>query len=205
MTPAARRIARPLVWLASAGLVALPLLVAGTSPLQEGREPIWILGGLAGVAAMPLLVIQGLLPTGRLARLAPSLRWHRVLGYGVLLAVLVHVGALYLYSPEDITDALLFLAPAYSKFGVIAAWCLVFAVLVAVLRRRLGLGHATWRIVHGLLALITVGTAVAHTVMAYGAFDGVVETLTCVAALLATSLALLHQTVLAPWRAKARG
>lgn len=187
-------------------LVILPLVVALVSPLQTGREAIWVIGALAGVLALSLLVIQVLLPTPWLRGIiiGDDSRVHRLLGIAIAVIVIVHVGGLYVTSPDDIADALVLQAPTYSRLGVLSAWCLALSLGLALARRKLALTYSDWQIVHAFLAVVVVTTAVAHTVMIRGTLDGPVEVLLCGAAVIAVSAAIVHRFVLLPLQRRAR-
>jgi predicted ferric reductase len=187
---------------ALAALLVVPAAAAVASPLQEGRDLTWVLGALAGVLALGLLIVQVLLPTPWLdAPLGgPGLRWHRWLGMGLAAVVVAHVLGLYLYSPDDVRDALVLAAPTYSRLGVLSAWTVGLSVGLALARRRLGLTYSDWQILHSALAVAIVGTAVGHTVMLRGTLDGPVELGVCVATILAVSAAVVYQHVLRPLR-----
>ena len=96
-----------------------------------------------------------------------------------MVAVLIHVGGLWVTSPPDMLDALLFASPTpFSPFGVIAMWAIFAVALLAAFRRRLGL--RTWRIAHMVLAaVIVVGTAV-HGMLIEGAMETVSKAALCV-------------------------
>ena len=65
----------------------------------------------------------------------------------LVVAVVIHVAALWITSPPDVVDALLFASPTpFSAWGVIAMWAVFAAALLAALRRRLRLRPRTWRI-----------------------------------------------------------
>lgn len=184
---------------AFAALVLLPTVLAALSPLQGGRTAVWVLGTLAGVLALSLVVVQVLLPTGWLnALVGQHLGWHRILGISITGLVLAHIIGLYLYSPDDIGDALILAAPTYSRLGVLSFWCLLLSVMLAFARHKLRLADADWRTLHSALAAAIVGTAVAHTLLLQGTLDGFAEGLLCGSATVAVSMAIVHwHTVLA--------
>jgi predicted ferric reductase len=188
--------------LALAAFLLVPVVVSLRSPLQQGRDATWVLGALFGVVALGLIAVQVLLPTPWLDDLlgGHELRWHRILGLSVAAVVVAHVAGLYLYSPDDVRDALVLSAPTYSRLGVLSAWMLGLSIVLALARRRLGLTYSDWQILHSALAVAVVGTAVAHTVMIRGTLDGPAEMLTCGGALAAVSAAVLYHHVLRPVR-----
>jgi predicted ferric reductase len=96
----------------------------------------------------------------------------------VVVAVVVHVGGLWITSPPDMIDALLFTSPTpFSPFGVIAMWAIFAVALLAALRRRLGLRR--WRIAHMLLAAVIVVGSVVHSLLVEGAMETVSKAALC--------------------------
>jgi len=175
------RLARAtLIWAALAAAVCVPIAAAATSPLHQWRDPLYILAGFAGIIALGLLLVQPLLAGGYLP--GPSAyrarRIHHWIGGTVVVAVVVHVGGLWISSPPDMIDALLFVSPTpFSPFGVIAMWAIFAVALLATLRRRLGLRR--WRIVHMLLAAVIVVGSVVHGLLVEGAMETVSKAILC--------------------------
>ena len=158
------------VWAAVLAIVILPLILAATSPLLAWRHPIYIAAGFAGIAAMALLVLQPLLIAGRLPRLQGPYgrRAHRWVGAASVLAILIHVGGLWMTSPPDVVDALLLRSPTpFSLWGVIAMWAMFATALIATHRRNL----RHWRLAHGALAALIAVTTVVHVAL----IDGTME------------------------------
>ena len=150
------------IWAALAVAVAVPIAAAAASPLLAWRDPLYIAAGFAGVIALALMLVQPLLMSGYLPGLSAhrGRRTHRWIGGVLVAAVVVHVGGLWITSPPDIIDALLFTSPTpFSAWGVIAMWAIFAVALLALLRRRLGLRR--WRIVHMSLAVVIVAGSVA--------------------------------------------
>jgi Ferric reductase like transmembrane component len=176
-----------LIWAALAAAVCVPIAAAATSPLLEWRGPIYILAGFAGIIGLGLLLVQPVLAGGYLP--GPSAyrarRAHHWIGGAVVVAVVVHVGGLWITSPPDMIDALLFASPTpFSPFGVIAMWAIFVVALLAVFRRRLGLRR--WRIVHMLLAAVIVVGSVVHGILIEGAMETVSKAALCALVLGAT-------------------
>jgi predicted ferric reductase len=195
----ARRIIAVLVWCLLAACVLLPVGIAAANPLQANRDALWIAGGMAGIVALALFLVQPLLAAGYLP--GPSLtagrRWHRLVGAVVVLTVGLHIGGLYLSSPEDISDALLLVAPTpFSVYGVVGL-CGVFltAILVAV-RSRSGLRYASWRILHNALALVVVVSSIVHALLIEGAMGSVSKLILCALIFAVTVIVLfrIHAT-----------
>ncbi|MEO0360997.1 MAG: ferric reductase, partial [Pseudomonadota bacterium] len=131
-----------LAWAALAAALVAPLAVAAASPLLAWREPIYIAAGFAGAGALALLLMQPLLAGGYLPGLSVRVRrrLHALVGGGLVVLIAVHVVGLWITSPPDVVDALLFRSPTpFSAWGVIAMWAVFAAALLAAFRRRLRL------------------------------------------------------------------
>lgn len=191
-----RRAALPLrpvlVWAAVAAALLLPLVLAAMSPLLQWRQPVYIAAGFAGVAAMALLLLQPLLAAGLLPGLKGlrGRRVHRWTGILLVAAVGLHVAGLYVTSPADVIDALLFRSPTpFSAWGVIAMAAMVAAAMVASARRRLR--PRTWRAAHVGLALVVVTGSVVHALLIEGTMETWTKFALCLAVVLATGRVLL--------------
>jgi predicted ferric reductase len=191
------------LWIIVAAIAAVPVIAAAASPLQKGRELLWVIGGMAGVVAMSLLFIQPLFKAAVPALLTPrhGIYWHRIGGIAIVAMVALHVGALYAYSPDDITDALLLVAPTrFSLYGVISMWCVVLTAILAATRRLLRLDYGLWRILHSVLAVAIVASGAIHAIQIEGAMEDYSKFAICIAALAVTTLGALEVNVLAPLR-----
>ncbi|MDM8167901.1 ferric reductase-like transmembrane domain-containing protein [Roseovarius sp.] len=178
-----------LIWAATALVLAVPLVAAALSPLLEWRQPVYIAAGFAGVTGMALLLIQPLLIAGLLPGLDPlqERRIHRWTGAALVLSVILHVAGLWLTSPPDVIDALLFTSPTpFTPWGVIAMWALFATAILAVIRRRLRLRWRTWRIAHTALALVIVTGSVVHAILITGTMETVSKITLCTLALALT-------------------
>jgi hypothetical protein len=194
-----------LIWAALAAVICVPLAAAAASPLLEWRGPVYILGGFAGIIALGILLVQPLLIGGYLPGPSPYRRRRAHLWIGGVLvgAVVVHVAGLWITSPPDMIDALLFTSPTpFSAFGVIAMWAIFAVALLAALRRRLGLRPRTWRIAHTLLAVVIVVGSVVHALLIEGAMETVSKAALC-ALVLAAAIKVIAD--LRVWRKRATG
>ena len=170
------RIGTVLIWGGVATVAIVPIIAAATSPLLAWRDPIYIAAGFAGIIALVLLFVQPLLAGGFLPGLSASirLRMHLWMGGVLVAAVMAHVFGLWVTSPPDVIDALLFASPTpFSAWGVIAMWTVFSAALMAVFRRRMLVRPRTWRLGHTVLVTITVIGSVVHAFL----IDGTMETL----------------------------
>jgi predicted ferric reductase len=190
-----------LIWAALAAAICVPMALAATSDLLVYRGPVYIVAGFSGMIALGLVLVQPLLIAGYLPGLS-ALRGRRVhhwIGGALVVALVVHVGGLWITSPPDMIDALLFLSPTpFSPFGVIAMWAIFAVALLATLRRRLGL--RTWRIAHMSLAVIIVVGSVVHGMLIEGTMEMMSKAALC-ALVLAAALKVMAD--LRVWRRRA--
>lgn len=161
------------VWAVVIATIALAIAAAAMSPLLQWREPIYITAGFAGVIAMALLLVQPLLAAGLLpgVPVRRARRAHRWVGGGLVVAVVVHVAALWITSPPDVVDALLFVSPTpFSIWGVVAMWAIFASGLIAIYRHRFRL--RVWRLTHTALVVVIVTGSIVHAIL----IDGTMET-----------------------------
>jgi len=176
------------------GVIALAVAFALASPLLQWRMPVYIAAGLAGIGAMCLMLLQPLLIRGDLPRTQGHMgrKLHRWVGAALVLLILGHVVGLWITSPPDVVDALLFRAPAaFSAWGVVAMWTALAAALVAILRRRFRTRLRLWRQLHTGLVFVLVVTTILHAAL----IDGTMETVTKIL-LSVCILAALMRTIL---------
>src|SRR3954470_24948151 len=161
-----------LIWAALATAIGVPIAAAALSPLLAWRGPVYILAGFAGIIALGLMLVQPLLIAGYLPGLSGyrGRRAHRWIGGALVVAVAAHVAGLWITSPPDMIDALVFASPTpFSPFGVIAMWAIFAVALLALLRRRLRL--RPWRIAHMSLAAVIVAASVVHCLLVEGTME----------------------------------
>ena len=171
-----------LIWAGLVVFLAVPIAAAASSPLLAWRQPVYIAAGFAGIVAMALMPVQPLLAAGYLPGLPMprGRRIHRVIGVILVAAVAVHVVGLWITSPPDVIDALLFRSPTpFSAWGVIAMWSLMTAALLVAFRRRMRLRPRTWRICHTSLVVVVVVTTVIHAVLIEGTMETVSKLSLC--------------------------
>jgi predicted ferric reductase len=147
------------------------------------------------------MLVQPVLAGGYLPGLSGwrGRRAHRWIGGALVVAVLVHVAGLWITSPPDMIDALLFTSPTpFSPFGVIAMWAIFAVALLAALRRRLGLRR--WRIAHMSLAVVIVVATVVHGMLVEGTMETLTKAMLCALVLAATIKVMADLRV---WRKRA--
>jgi predicted ferric reductase len=190
-----------LIWAALAAAICVPIAAAAASPLLEWRGPVYILAGFAGIIALALMLVQPLLIAGYLPGLSAyrGRRAHHWIGGALVVMVAFHIAGLWITSPPDMIDALLFTSPTpFSPFGVIAAWAIFAVALLAALRRRLGL--RTWRIAHMSLAVVIVVGSVVHGMLVEGTMETMSKAALC-ALVLAAAIKVIAD--LRVWRKRA--
>ena len=195
-----------LIWAGLAMALTVPLAAAAMSPLLAWRDTVYIGAGFAGIFALSLMLVQPLLIGGYLPGLTPprARHVHRWVGSLLVASVLVHVGGLWITSPPDVVDALLFTSPTpFSAWGVIAMWAIFASALLAAMRRRLRMRPRTWQISHTSLALVIVVGSVIHGLL----IEGTMEIMSKVAlsALVTTAtLKVMADRRVWAWRTKPR-
>ena len=182
-----------LVWVCLLTMAAVPIAAALMSPLLAWRQPVYIVAGVAGVVALVLLLFQPMLARGFLPGLSRirSRIVHRWVGVSLVLAVVIHVAGLWITSPPDVIDALLFRsATAFSPWGVISMWALFFSGCLVAMRPVLALRVTTWRLIHQTLAAIIVVGSVVHVILIDGTMEAVSKWFLCAAVIVVTMMAL---------------
>lgn len=174
------RLARVLIWAVLAATIGAPIAAAMASPLLAWRGPVYILAGLAGMIGLGLVLVQPLLIAGYLPGLSAyrGRRVHHWIGGALVVALLVHVGGLWITSPPDMIDALTYASPTpFSPWGVTAMWAIFAVAILAIFRRRLRL--RTFRIAHMCLAAVIVTGSVVHAMLVEGTMETISKAVLC--------------------------
>lgn len=167
-----------LVWIAVTLAIAIPMLAAARSPLLQWRDPTYIIAGFSGIIALALLLVQPMLISGIL-RGVPARRIHAWIGSGLVLVVVIHVAGLWITSPPDVIDALLFRSPTpFSIWGVVAMWAVFAAAVLAMIRKQTGL--RLWRIGHSIAVTVVIIGTVFHAWLVEGAMEDITKGALCV-------------------------
>ena len=182
------------IWSALIIAVVVPFVATALSPLLAWRDPVYIIAGFAGAIALSILLFQPLLAIGYLPLVSDqrSRFLHRCIGSALVISVLVHVIGLWLTSPPDVIDALLFASPTpFSFWGVIAMWAIFATACLTAFRRKLRLRPRTWRLGHKMLAVVIVVGSVVHAIMIEGTMELLSKSVLCALVLAATASALI--------------
>lgn len=179
-----------LIWLAFLIAMIAPMIAAAFSPLLAWRDSIYIIAGFAGIFAMALLLTQPLLIGGYLPSISQrkNRQFHKWFGALLVVMVLIHVVFLWLTSPPDVIDVLLFRSPTpFSLWGVIAMWAVFLMGLMAATRKKIRLPLRIWQRAHLALAVITVIGSVGHAMLIEGTMETITKTVICIFVLAATA------------------
>ncbi len=171
------------IWLAVAAAMIVPVFAASLSPLLQWRTPIYIAAGFAGIGALCLMLLQPLMAATLLPGLSAmrSRKLHRFVGGALAGLVVVHVVGLWITSPPDVIDALLFASPTpFSVWGVVAMWCVFASAVLAALRSKFRLRMHVWKNIHKVLAAVTVVGTVVHALKIEGAMQSATKVMLCV-------------------------
>jgi predicted ferric reductase len=193
-----RLVQAALIWVALAAAVAVPLVAAAMSPLLAWRGTVYITAAFAGVIALGLLLVQPVLIGGYVPGLSPnrSRYVHRWIGSMLFAAVVVHVGGLWITSPPDVLDALLFESPTtFSAWGVIAMWATFAAAFLAAFRRRLRVRPRTWRVGHTFFSVVIVVGSVVHAILIEGTMEMASKAILCALVIVVTMKVITDRRV----------
>lgn len=177
------------IWGALLLAILVPILAAAQSPLLAWRQPIYNAAGFAGIAAMGLLLLQPLLMGGHLPGFSGyrGRQMHRRVGAALVLTVIAHVIGLWITSPPDVIDVLLFRSPTpFSLWGAIAMWAVFAAGLLGALRQRLREHWRLWRLGHTALVVIAVIGSIVHALLIEGTMETVSKAVLCGLVMVAT-------------------
>lgn len=183
------RIQSVIAWLLLLIVLAVPLVAAAFSPQLNWRGPIYIAAGFAGIIGMILLLTQSLLAGRSLPGLSSvdSHRFHRLGGGLLLISVMIHIAGLWITSPPDMIDVLLFQSPTpFSKWGVLSFWALLAAALIAFFRKPMRLRPRIWRRTHFTLAAFGAVGCVLHAIQIEGTMELISKVVLAVLVLAAT-------------------
>src|SRR5262245_54569133 len=143
------------------------LLIGSTPPGRSFWTEFSIAIGFAGLAIMGM---QFLL-TARYHRAAAPYgmdivyEYHRQISWVALVLVLAHPLLIFWERPEMLRLLNVFEAPWRARFAVASTVALFALIVTSIWRKQLGLQYEVWRVLHGGLAVLVVGLAMAHAVM----------------------------------------
>jgi len=188
-------VSKLVVWAILLAAIVVPVLVASLSPLLAYRTPVYIVAGFAGILSLCVMLIQPLLAADLLpgVPIKRARGMHRIFGGALLVLVVAHIAGLWITSPPDVIDALLFSSPTpFSVWGVIAMWCVFVSAALAAFRFKFRLHMGLWRLSHRLLAALAVIGTVVHALKIEGAMGSISKIGLCLLVVLVSAFALLN-------------
>ena len=132
---------------------------------------------------MSLLFLQPLLASGYLPGVnrLRSKQLHHIIGSTLVLMIVVHVAGLWITSPPDVIDALLFRsATPFSLWGVIAMWAVFSTASLAAIRKSARIKPHIWKVAHKILAAIIVIGSVIHAILIDGTMESFSKYALCI-------------------------
>ena len=145
------------------GVFLVVLALAG--PHLAGAPVLLVVSTLAACLAVAALAVQPWLTRRRVGV-------HVRVGGIVGVLVALHVVALFVEDPDDALFSMSPDGPTRARMALFATVLLVVVTLLGLLRPRLRWSPATWRFLHGSLAVLVVVLGVGHAVLIQGALDG---------------------------------
>lgn len=159
---------RGLLWVQLYLLVSVaPLVFALLGDAPPGRDVVTELSVALGFVGLSMLGLQFVV-TARFSGVAAPfgmdlvLRFHRGISLVAFSFVLAHPIMLFVQDPATLELLRFWDAPWRARFGLLSLVALLAIVGTSLWRRRLGLSYEVWRILHGVLALVIVVTALVH-------------------------------------------
>lgn len=197
-------------WLLLYLLVAVtPLLVAATAAPPPGRD-FWTelsVGlGFVGLAMMGLqfAVISRFPAVNAPFGLDVVLGYHRQISFVTYGFILAHPIILLVRRPGLLEALNPVTASWQARFGLLSVAALTVLIVTSVWRRGLGIRYEVWRVLHGLLAVTAVGTALAHIQQVGYYVDGLWKQVLWIAMSLAFLGLLVNVYFIEPFRLRNR-
>ncbi len=145
----------------------LPLLVLLLYAPPEGRT-FWTEFSVAlGFIGLAMIALQFAL-TAQINRIEAAygidiiLQFHRYISIVAFSLILIHPIILFITRPETLELLNFPVAHWRARFAVIGTLALIVLVVTSIWRKPLRIEYETWRILHGLLAVMAVGFGLAH-------------------------------------------
>lgn len=155
-------------WLLLYVLVAVtPLFIALSANRPPGRDGWTELSVGLGFVGLSMMGLQFAV-VGRFSALnAPFgldavLQYHRAISFVALAFVLAHPALIVITRPELATLLNPVTATWNARFGLMSVGALLLLTATSIWRKQLRIGYEWWRVLHGVLAVVIVVTALVH-------------------------------------------
>lgn len=157
-------------WILVYFVVAVAPLPLGLIQLDPGRG-FWVNFSVAlGFVGLALLGLQFVL-VARSVRVMGDvgpevlLKFHRQLSYVILALIVAHPVILFIWDSRYLQLLNLVAAPVRAKVAVIAVLLTLVLIASSVWRQRIRLSYPIWQLMHAVLALVIVATALSHVLL----------------------------------------
>jgi len=105
-------------------------------------------------------------------KMSKVIKYHKIIGYTFVIVLLVHPVLLvvprFFESGVAPVDAFITIITTFTNQGIvlgIIAWCLMLALAITSLaRKKLPMKYKTWRVFHGILAMLFISIAAWHVI-----------------------------------------
>ena len=105
-------------------------------------------------------------------KMSKVIKYHKIIGYTFIIVLLVHPVLLvvprFFESGVAPVDAFITIITTFTNQGVvlgIIAWCLMLALgITSLARKKLPMKYKTWRVFHGILAMLFISIAAWHVI-----------------------------------------
>ncbi len=164
----AGRAVQGFTWLLLYVLVAVTPLVIALSANRPPARDFWLETSVGlGFVGLSMMGLQFAV-VGRFSAInAPFgldavLQYHRSISFVALAFILAHPVIIVIRRPELLELLNPITATWNARFGLMSLWGLVLLIATSVWRKRLRLPYEWWRLLHGVLAVVIVVTALVH-------------------------------------------
>lgn len=161
---------RASLWVLVYLVVALAPLPLGLIQLDGSRGFVINLSVALGFVGLSMLGLQFVL-AARIHRVNSPfgvdtvLQFHRQIAYVAVILILLHPALLFALNSNFLSLLNVLQSPVRAKFAVTSVVALLLLVGFSVWRSRLRLSYESWQLLHSLLALIVVVTALLHVLL----------------------------------------
>jgi predicted ferric reductase len=163
-----RRVAA--LWLGAYIVLAVAPLALSLLQLDPGRG-FWVNFSVSlGFVGLAILGLQFVLAARSVRITQPFgidavLQFHRQITALAVICVFAHPIILFLWDSRFLSLLQVWSAPWRARFAVLSVFLLVVLVVTAVWRRRLRLSYDAWQLLHALVAVAVVLTALLHVLL----------------------------------------
>ncbi|MEB3216193.1 MAG: ferric reductase-like transmembrane domain-containing protein [Nostocales cyanobacterium 94392] len=150
-------------------IILLPLFILLLYPPTPSDErSVWLeFSAALGFIGLAMMAMQFAL-TARINRVEASygvdliLQFHRYTSIVAFFFILIHPIIVFIDNPETLQLLNFIQAPWRARMAVIATLALIAIIVTSIWRQKLKIPYESWRIAHGILAVILIGFALGH-------------------------------------------